>query len=99
MADEHLDQHIVVTDANHHQKKIKVNQTVMGSDLSMLACFSLPRLWRSVITLTAYVPDHVKSGALVRVSTRMAFCTRHFPCRLSFTSRLTYLLYAYLLII
>ncbi len=34
MADEHLDQHIMVTDANHHQKKIKVTYpTVMGSDL------------------------------------------------------------------
>ncbi|WP_180041011.1 LysR substrate-binding domain-containing protein [Acinetobacter sp. YH12218] len=66
MADEHLDQHIIVTDAQHHQKKIKVNPTVMGSDLSMLAALACQDCGVALLP-DSIVSDHVKSGALVRV--------------------------------
>ena len=66
MADEHLDQHIIVTDAQHHQKKIKVNPTVMGSDLSMLVALACQDCG-VVLLPDSIVADHVKSGVLVRV--------------------------------
>ncbi|WP_180055915.1 MULTISPECIES: LysR substrate-binding domain-containing protein [unclassified Acinetobacter] len=66
MADEHLDQHIIVTDAQQHQKKIKVNPTVMGSDLSMLAALACQDCG-VVLLPDSIVSDHVKSGALVHV--------------------------------
>lgn len=37
MMDEHLDQHLVLHDNENHQKKVKINPMVMGSDLVMLA--------------------------------------------------------------
>ena len=66
MADEHLDQHIVVHDENNHQKKIKVNPIVMGSDLMMLA--QLARQNCGIVLLfDTIVQDYVQSGELVRV--------------------------------
>ena len=66
MADEHLDQHIVVHDENNHQKKIKVNPIVMGSDLMMLA--QLARQNCGIVLLPdTIVQDYVQSGELVRV--------------------------------
>ena len=66
MADEHLDQHIVVHDENNHQKKIKVNPVVMGSDLMMLAQLARQNCGIALLPDTI-VQDYVQSGELVRV--------------------------------
>lgn len=66
MADEHLDQHIVVHDENNHQKKIKVNPIVMGSDLMMLAQLARQNCGIALMPDTI-VQDYVQSGELVRV--------------------------------
>ncbi|MCY1161273.1 HTH-type transcriptional regulator DmlR [compost metagenome] len=66
MADEHLDQHIVVHDENNHQKKIKVNPIVMGSDLMMLAQLARQNCGIALLPDTI-VQDYVQSGELVRV--------------------------------
>jgi len=66
MADEHLDQYIVVHDNQNRQKKIKVNPMVMGSDLMMLA--QLARQNCGIVLLPdSIVDDYVQSGELVRV--------------------------------
>ncbi len=66
MADEHLDQYIVVHDNQNRQKKIKVNPMVMGSDLMMLA--QLARQNCGIVLLPdSIVEDYVQSGELVRV--------------------------------
>ncbi len=66
MADEHLDQYIVVHDNKNQQKKIKVNPMVMGSDLMMLA--QLARQNCGIVLLPdSIVEDYVQSGELVRV--------------------------------
>lgn len=65
MSDEHLDQFIVV----HHrdiQKKIKVNPTVMGSDLMLLAQLACQNCGIALLP-DSIVADHVASGELVRV--------------------------------
>lgn len=65
MSDEHLDQFIVV----HHQdiqKKIKVNPTVMGSDLMLLAQLACQNCGIALLP-DSIVADHVTSGELVRV--------------------------------
>ena len=66
MADEHLDQHIVVHDENNHQKKIKVNPIVMGSDLMMLAQLARQNCGIALLPDTI-VQVYVQSGELVRV--------------------------------
>ena len=66
MADEHLDQHIVVHDENNHQKKIKVNPIVMGSDLMMLAQLARQNCGIALLPDTI-VQDYVQIGELVRV--------------------------------
>ncbi|OTG99315.1 LysR family transcriptional regulator [Acinetobacter sp. ANC 4973] len=66
MADEHLDQHIVVHDENNHQKKIKVNPIVMGSDLMMLAQLARQNCGIALLPDTI-VQDYVQSDELVRV--------------------------------
>ncbi|CAB1221367.1 LysR family transcriptional regulator [Acinetobacter bouvetii] len=66
MADEHLDQHIIVHDDKNQQKKIKVNPIVMGSDLMMLA--QLARQNCGIVLLPdTIVQDYIESGELVRV--------------------------------
>lgn len=66
MVDEHLDQHIVVHDEHNHQKKIKVNPMVMGSDLMMLAQLTRQNCGIALLPDTI-VEDYVQSGELVRV--------------------------------
>lgn len=66
MADEHLDQHIVVHDDQSHQKKIRVNPVIMGSDLSMLAQLACQDCGIALLP-DSIVHDHLQSGALVRV--------------------------------
>ncbi|NNH86311.1 LysR family transcriptional regulator [Acinetobacter terrae] len=66
MADEHLDQHIVVHDEHNQQKKIKVNPIVMGSDLMMLAQLARQNCGIALLPDTI-VQDYVQSGELVRV--------------------------------
>jgi DNA-binding transcriptional LysR family regulator len=66
MADEHLDQQIIVHDNQNHQKKVKVNPVVMGSDLMMLA--QLARQDCGIALLPdSIVQDYLKTGELVRV--------------------------------
>ena len=65
MSDEHLDQYIVV----HHQgqqKKIKVNPTVMGSDLMLLAQLACQNCGIALLP-DSIVKDYLTSGELVRV--------------------------------
>ena len=65
MSDEHLDQYIVV----HHQgqqKKIKVNPTVMGSDLMLLAQLACQNCGIALLP-DSIVKDYLASGELVRV--------------------------------
>ena len=66
MVDEHLDQHIVVHDENNHQKKIKVNPVVMGSDLMMLAQLARQNCGIALLPDTI-AQDYIESGELVRV--------------------------------
>lgn len=66
MSDEHLDQNILLHNEENHQIKVRVNPTVLGSDLSMLA--ELARQDCGIALLPdSVVQDHLKSGALVRV--------------------------------
>lgn len=66
MSDEHLDQFMVVHNQQQQPKKIKVNPTVMGSDLMMLA--QLARQNCGIVLLPdTIVEDYVASGELVRV--------------------------------
>lgn len=66
MVDEHLDQHIVVHDEDNHQKKIKVNPVVMGSDLMMLAQLARQNCGIALLPDTI-AQDYIESGELVRV--------------------------------
>ena len=66
MVDEHLDQHIVVHDEDNHQKKIKVNPIVMGSDLMMLAQLARQNCGIALLPDTI-AQDYIESGELVRV--------------------------------
>jgi len=66
MADEHLDQYIVVHDHKNRQKKIKVNPMIMGSDLMMLAQLARQNCGIALLPDTI-VQDYVQSGELVRV--------------------------------
>lgn len=66
MSDEHLDQNIVLHNEEDQQIKIRVNPTVLGSDLSMLA--ELARQDCGIALLPdSVVKTHLNSGALVRV--------------------------------
>ena len=66
MSDEHLDQNIVLHNEENQQIKIRVNPTVLGSDLSMLA--ELARQDCGIALLPdSVVKTHLNSGALVRV--------------------------------
>ena len=66
MADEHLDQHIVVPDDQSQQKKIRVNPIIMGSDLTMLAQLVSQDCGIALLP-DSIVQDYLKSGELVRV--------------------------------
>lgn len=66
MVDEHLDQHIVVHDEDNHQKKIKVNPVVMGSDLMILAQLARQNCGIALLPDTI-AQDYIESGELVRV--------------------------------
>ena len=66
MADEHLDQHIVVHDDQSQQKKIRVNPIIMGSDLTMLAQLVSQDCGIALLP-DSIVQDYLKSGELVRV--------------------------------
>ena len=66
MADEHLDQLMVLHNDQNTQKKIKVNPVVMGSDLMMLAQMISQNCGISLLP-DSIVNDYIKSGELVRV--------------------------------
>lgn len=66
MADEHLDQQIIVHDNQNHQKKIKVNPTVMGSDLMMLAQLARQNCGIALLP-DSIAQDFIKTKELVRV--------------------------------
>lgn len=84
MSDEHLDQYMIVHDQQQQPKKIKVNPTVMGSDLMMLA--QLARQNCGIVLLPdTIVEDYVASGELVRVLSDWHAASRHFPRRLPLT--------------
>ena len=66
MADEHLDQQMVLHNDQNIQKKIKINPVVMGSDLMMLAQMISQNCGISLLP-DSIVNDYIKSGELVRV--------------------------------
>ena len=66
MVDEHLDQQITVHDNQNHQKKIKVNPVVMGSDLMMLAQLARQNCGIALLP-DSIAQDYIKTGELVRV--------------------------------
>jgi DNA-binding transcriptional LysR family regulator len=66
MSDEHIDQFITVHNEQNEQKKIKVNPTVMGSDLLMIAQIASQNCGVALLPDTI-ASDYVKTGQLVRV--------------------------------
>lgn len=66
MVDEHLDQHLILHDQQHHQKKVKVNPTVMGSDLMMLAKLVSQNCGIALLP-DSVVGEYVATGRLVHV--------------------------------
>jgi DNA-binding transcriptional LysR family regulator len=66
MSDEHVDQFITVHNEQNEQKKIKVNPTVMGSDLLMIAQIASQNCGVALLPDTI-ASDYVKTGQLVRV--------------------------------
>jgi len=66
MADEHLDQHLVLYDGHNHHRKIKITPVVMGSDLRMLAQLASQNCGITLLpdSITA---EYLKSGELVHV--------------------------------
>ncbi|ENV32751.1 LysR family transcriptional regulator [Acinetobacter gerneri] len=66
MADEHLDQHLVLYDGQNHHRKIKITPMVMGSDLRMLAQLASQNCGIALLpdSITA---EYLKSGELVHV--------------------------------
>ena len=66
MMDEHIDQQIVLHDEEGHQKKVKVNPVIMGSDLLMLAKLASQNCG-VVLLPDSVVEDYVATGQLVRV--------------------------------
>lgn len=66
MMDEHLDQHLVLHDNENHQKKVKINPMVMGSDLVMLAKLVSQNCGIALLP-DSVVQEYIESGELVRV--------------------------------
>lgn len=66
MADEHTDQFITVYNNQNVQKKIKVNPTIMGSDLLMIAQLTSQNCGVALLP-DPIAKDYVQNGQLVRV--------------------------------
>lgn len=66
MMDEHLDQHLILHNQENHQKKIKINPIVMGSDLVMLTKLVNQNCGIALLPDTV-VQEYIESGELVRV--------------------------------
>ena len=66
MADEHLDQNIVVYHQDNTSKKIKINPTVLGSDLNMLAKLAISNCG-VVLLPDTIVQEYVDSGELIHI--------------------------------
>lgn len=66
MVDEHLDQFLILHDAQNHQKKVKVNPVVMGSDLMMLAQLARQNCGIALLPDTI-AKDYIESRELIRV--------------------------------
>ncbi|MCH7335207.1 LysR family transcriptional regulator [Acinetobacter sp. NIPH 2699] len=66
MAEDHLDQHFLLTDPNKQQKKIKVNPVIMGSNLLMLAELASQNCGIALLP-DSIAQDFVQSGQLVKV--------------------------------
>ena len=66
MADDHLDQQMVLHDDQNHQKKVKINPVLMGSDLMMLAKLASQNCGIALLPDTI-ANDYILSGELVHV--------------------------------
>ena len=66
MAEEHLDQHFLLSGPDHQQKKIKVNPVIMGSNLLMLAELASQNCGIALLP-DSIAQDFIKSGQLVKV--------------------------------
>lgn len=66
MADAHTDQYLILNKGTSETKKIKVNPTIMGSDLIMLAQFAKQNCGIALLPDTVTV-NEVKSGELIKV--------------------------------
>lgn len=66
MVDEHTDQQMVLHDTNNKVLKVKVNPTLMGSDLMMLSSLASQNCGIALLP-DSIVADDVASGKLVKV--------------------------------
>lgn len=66
MLEDHLDQNIVVYNTQNHQKKIKINPVIMGSDLHMLADL-VSRDCGIALLPDTIASQYLKSGKIVRI--------------------------------
>lgn len=66
MVEDHLDQHMILHDAQDQQIKVKVSPTVMGSDLSLLAQLVSQNCGLALLPDTV-ANDYLKTGQIVRV--------------------------------
>ena len=66
MAEEHLDQHFLLSGPDHQQKKIKVNPVIMGSNLLMLAELANQNCGIALLP-DSIAQDFNKTGQLVKV--------------------------------
>lgn len=66
MADEHLDQQMILNNHENLQKKIKINPVVMGSDLMMLAQMASQNCGIALLP-DSIVSQYIQSGELVQV--------------------------------
>ena len=66
MVEDHLDQHMILHDAQNQQIKVKVSPTVMGSDLSLLAQLVSQNCGLALLPDTV-ANDYLKTGQIVRV--------------------------------
>lgn len=66
MAEEHLDQHFLLSGPDHQQKKIKVNPVIMGSNLLMLAELANQNCGIALLP-DSIAQGFIKTGQLVKV--------------------------------
>lgn len=66
MVEDHLDQHMILHDAQNQQIKVKVSPTVMGSDLSLLAQLVSQNCGLALLPDTV-ANDYLKTGQIIRV--------------------------------